>query len=257
MLLPQPAFPISLTLLSCCLFAPALFAQQVAFSPNDETIAIGGEYGEIQLVDSATAKLKFEMLHPGVPKLDPDQPLSAINWTASVWFSPDGKRLASSCGLTPVAIWDLETRKVIHTLQQASVGYNLAFSPDGSRLVGIGVEGKIGPTRIALWDTQTGKVLSTCTTDQIETKNSGKLFSTNGLKIAFTCQQAGKRFFYILDTVSGEQKLKLELSSYQHAYLSPDGLRSLVSDFSEEKHSYKIIDTLNGKSILTPPKQDR
>ena len=111
MLLPQPAFPIFLTLLSCCLFAPALFAQQVAFSPNDETIAIGGEYCDMQLVDSATAKPKFEMLHPGVPNLDPDQPLSAINWTASVWFSPDGKRLASSCGLAPVAIWDWERGK--------------------------------------------------------------------------------------------------------------------------------------------------
>ena len=89
----------------------------------------------------------------------------------SVAFSPDGKRLASSGGLSVAAppgsgevkVWDAQTGRELfackgHTAHVSSV----VFSPDGKRLAsgsGSAAGGKGGEVKV--WDAQTGQELLT------------------------------------------------------------------------------------------------
>ncbi len=67
--------------------------------------------------------------------------------TNSVGFSPDGKTLATACGNKLVRLWNVETRKLMHTFmghRRDIIGVN--YSPDGTTLV---CWGKYG---LHIWD---------------------------------------------------------------------------------------------------------
>ena len=67
--------------------------------------------------------------------------------TNSVGFSPDGKMLATACGNNLVRVWNVETRKLMHTFfghRKGTTGVH--FSSDGNTLAGWSEHG------IRIWD---------------------------------------------------------------------------------------------------------
>lgn len=150
---------IFVTCLTTCLVIPAAASEQIAFSLDGKQMAVGWGDGRIELRDGASGEVQSSFLHEGVP--DFGGAMSAVRWTPQFVFSPDGKILASACGYAPVILWDAERGQKIRALPGRSVGYDLTFSSDGSRIIGIGIDSKIGPLRLTLWDTVTGKAKKT------------------------------------------------------------------------------------------------
>jgi WD40 repeat protein len=131
----------------------------LAYSPDGGRLAIGYSDGAVQLRDASTGEVLRTL---NAPK---NAHKKAV---ASVVFSPDGTRLASSDGANDGAgagakIWDAATGKELLTI--TADGHrvlHLSFSPDGTRLAGL-VQGKTELARI--WDATTGKGVRTITGD--------------------------------------------------------------------------------------------
>jgi WD40 repeat protein len=116
-------------------------AQALAFSPDNKLLALGGEDGNIRLLDAASGKIIRNIkAHT--------QPILALA------FTPDGKTLASASKDQTVRLWDVQTGQQISQGKQPAPISGLAISPQGKLLVTGGKDGTI-----KLWDIQTGKQL--------------------------------------------------------------------------------------------------
>jgi WD40 repeat protein/serine/threonine protein kinase/tetratricopeptide (TPR) repeat protein len=97
----------------------------VAFSPDSGRLAVGGggpakTDGQVTVWDVAAARAV-------------GGPLKHARSVSLAAFSPDGGRLLTIAASEPARVWDLNTSKVLLTLEQA--GRQAAFSSDGRRLV--------------------------------------------------------------------------------------------------------------------------
>jgi WD40 repeat protein len=109
----------------------------LAFSPDGRCLASGDDR-VIHLWDPAQRRLISGRGNPQLTR-------------SSVAVSPDGRRLASSCGGASVQVWDTATGQVVLQPDAAEPPPFVAYSPDGTRLAGGGND-----NRIFLWDAQTG-----------------------------------------------------------------------------------------------------
>jgi WD40 repeat protein/tetratricopeptide (TPR) repeat protein len=100
--------------------------EDVAFSPDGETLALGSYEGTVQLWDVATGRL-LETLE------------GHSSGVSAVVFSPDGRTLASGSGDQTVRLWNVETRRELMQLDPGGIELGrvstLAFSPDGMQLL--------------------------------------------------------------------------------------------------------------------------
>jgi signal transduction histidine kinase len=90
----------------------------------------------------------------------PDPGAGTRMGVVNVSFSPDCKRLAARFADGAVAVWDLETRKLltaIHPLATNSILSDLAFSPDSQRIVFTDVE---DGSQLSVFEANTGRKLS-------------------------------------------------------------------------------------------------
>ena len=74
----------------------------------------------------------------------------------SITFSPDGDLLASKSRDGSLKIWDVNTKKLVHTINTSQRG-EIAFSPDGNLLASGGGIDKV----VNLWDPNSGELLRT------------------------------------------------------------------------------------------------
>jgi hypothetical protein len=128
-------------------------ANCLAFSPDGQLLAVGGNEGETTVWDLRKKKVIWSLN---------SNPLRV----SSVAFSPDGKMLAIGHGVeqashTPgeASVWDVKTRKrrAIIPMEAGQV-YAIQFSHDSRKLVVAGgVYDKLGEARV--WDVQSGEAL--------------------------------------------------------------------------------------------------
>ncbi len=123
----------------------------VAFNPVDGGLAFAEQGGAVHVWD-ATSGRETEVFVLK-PEAGPNLGLA---------FSPDGKNLAGAFGdwreeiPGHVKIWDLATRRLIHTLDgQIGACTSLAFSPDG-RFIAAGGGATHRRSSIKIWNSRTG-----------------------------------------------------------------------------------------------------
>ncbi|MFQ5858224.1 MAG: BTAD domain-containing putative transcriptional regulator, partial [Anaerolineae bacterium] len=113
----------------------------VAFSPDGQTLASGGDDGTIILWDVATGQPIGEPLaHTSQGE---DVPIVSRN--VKLAFSPDGSALASGGADGTIILWDVTTRQPMGQSLAGHVGEvnALAFSPDGQTLASGGADNTI------------------------------------------------------------------------------------------------------------------
>jgi RNA polymerase sigma factor (sigma-70 family) len=104
----------------------------LAFSPDGKMLASANGNGIVRLWDLAIGK---EILHVETAN-DVLGTMGRGRGTCTVVFSPDGKRLAtltSGMAVSVVRVWDLATRKEIHSIKGEGF-YCMALAPDGKTL---------------------------------------------------------------------------------------------------------------------------
>jgi len=172
----------------------------LAFSPCGQSLASGGEDGEVIMWDVQTGKAE-QLLHAVGADDEMRDPVTCLAYSA------DGARLACAVGLnggmeSSIYIWTAKGG-LIRTITQPHAGHVscLHFSPiDSSRLASIGTTSEAG---ICLWDLDSGdKIWS------IAGCCSFLTFSPDGLSIA-TAFQGGCAFFSTVDVESGTARLTL------------------------------------------------
>jgi WD40 repeat protein/serine/threonine protein kinase len=210
----------------------------VAFSPNGQLLATGGEDGTAKVWDARTGQELFTF-----------KGRAAVN---SVAFSPDGQRLSAASGGT-AQIWDARTGIELLTIGR-TIGpvWSVAFSPDGLRLatgsgdIAGGLEG-----RTQVWDASTGRELLT-----IQNHTGPVLsvaFSPDSMHLATGSQgRTGK----VWDSRTGHEILSFEVHTgpVWSVAFSPDGLRLATGSGDTTRDvdgSAQLWDASTGRELLT------
>ncbi|KAG8939641.1 hypothetical protein FRC03_006148 [Tulasnella sp. 419] len=218
----------------------------VAYSPDGETIATGGDDCRVIIWDSRTGS-QIHVLE------------GHSSWVWAVAFSPNGRLLVSGSADKSVRIWNSTTGILIHTLERHShsvravcfspLGHMIAsgsddrsvilwdsgtgsfirmlsghsddvlsiiFSPDGAQIVSSSEY-----SSIIIWDTETGAVISRLQGSESGSTVYSLAFSRDGTQLASTCKQDVILWNYESRTIS--RKLERSTGDVRCVAFSPGG----------------------------------
>ena len=106
----------------------------------------------LQALEKADTLEARNALHQALPALHLVRSIQAAEGPVlGVAYSPDGKLVADASYDHSIKIWEVETAKLLHTLQMDNPVYRVAFSPDGKLLATSSITQVIG------WDVATGQ----------------------------------------------------------------------------------------------------
>ncbi|HVF09682.1 MAG TPA: protein kinase [Abditibacteriaceae bacterium] len=109
----------------------------VAFSPAGDVLA-SAKWEEVALWSPHEGKL-LRLLH------------GHRLWVSSLAFAPDGVVLASASAENTIKLWEVETGKLLRTLEALHAATAVAYSPDGLWLASGGAD-----KAVRIWNTRTG-----------------------------------------------------------------------------------------------------
>ena len=214
----------------------------LAFSPDGKTFASGHRDSILRLWDAETGR-KLSTLSEHKRGL-----------LRGLAFSPDGKTLASS-SVDSIILYTLQQKDKPHSRNMSYVPFpeNLAFSPDGTTLIGIGYLGRetIGKKRfVHKWDVVTGRLLMstpTAHTDQL----MALAVSPDGSTI-LTGSWDGT--IQAWDTASGKHSMFIKGHAVGNTLqFSPDG-QTIISVTSQKQ--IQFWDTTTGAQISAPDRKE-
>jgi len=131
------------------------FVCVMAFAPDGHTIATG-HWNNITLWDVKTGT-KLALLMSPQRKVDPDRYYRDGRYLGAVAVSPDGKLIAAGSDDGELQVWNVASRKLLHTISLSWAGVTaVAFSPDSNLIA----TGSYHDGTLRLVDTATGKLLS-------------------------------------------------------------------------------------------------
>ena len=140
--------------------------QAIALSPDDETLATGGDDGYLRLWQVDTGKLLWR------------SELPHTDWIRSIAFSPDGKNIATGSEDFEIKIWDSARGRYLNTLSgHDGRVWAVVFDPDGEYLFS-----GSGDQRLKTWDVQTGNCLKTIEGYTLKVRSVA--FSPDGKQLA-------------------------------------------------------------------------
>jgi WD40 repeat protein len=119
----------------------------IAFSPLGDRIATASDDGTVRIWDATTGAELTMLKGKGMQ--------STVAWSA------DGKYVAAGGQDLTVRVWEVASKKLVHVLEGHNFWVaNVAFTPDGTRLLSIGANwNQDAGEGIRVWDMATGKRL--------------------------------------------------------------------------------------------------
>ena len=242
----------------------------ISTSPQGNLVATAVDGGRIEIRSLSSSKEMIVLQHKGVPAIE-ERRRSAVSWMPSFVFSPDGSVLASKCAWLPVTLWNVQTGRMLWELPNAGVGYELRFSPDGSRLIGSGLVDKAGLQRLSLWNVTTGDLLRELTVDtplanEHWDRNSIRpQFAKSGPMLVIDLINKKDRSLRVWDTANNEPAFAVKIDRHLPTdwVISTDGKFLLMREYSGAEHDvirHRIFELGSGTIIKdwapAPPAHD-
>ena len=197
----------------------------LALSPDGNVVAIGGTYGGAPyLMDAESGKLSKRL---DGHRCD----------VTSVAFSANGKLLASASCDQKVKLWDVESKKLLRTIENAGDFFSVALSPDAKL-----VAGGTRDATIKIWDTESGALLRTVKNDV----NPIALLAFTPDANTLISESADVVF---IDVANGSvvRRLNVEGSVMNAMALSPDGTRLATGGYQD--HVVRVWDVASGREL--------
>ncbi len=222
----------------------------LALSPDETLLAIGGRIGPAELRDARTGELLLTMDN------DSERVFSDFSpGVYSVDFSPDGTRLATAGADGIARIWDIASGETLLAINAhdpeavtGGVVYGAAairFSPDGTQFVTVGSDGLV-----RIWDAETGAELLTFLGNEdglrsVTYSPDGTLLATgsNGETATLWDAETGEELF----SLPGHP---VRVSSVA---FNPDASLLATAAFGG---TVKVWDVTNGEELYTLPSQN-
>jgi WD40 repeat protein len=161
----------------------------------------------------------------------------------AVAFSPDGRRLLSGAADGAVYLWDLKTRKPIHSLEghDGRGVLGVAFSHDGKRVLSCG-----GDKVIRLWNPDSGKPDGQ-PLEGHRAAVTAATFSPDGTRLASASEDGSIRIWDLKTRTTAREIRAAEKAGVRSLAWSPDGRRLLSGS---EDGGLRLWDSQTGEKLF-------
>ena len=221
-----------------------------ATTPDDKTLFVGTENGELHLYNLETKELIVTLLGHE----------EAIY---SIAVSPNGEQLLSGANDGTAILWDLESGEIVHELTgHNGVVENIEFFADGTRAI-IGADPFVVPANLTIWDLENGHIISrfgaTLEGNREGVRGLALLPGEELALVGLGSQNVTNPYPLVFwDIVNEEVVEKLNISETSSIFdvdISPDGNLALLASSTEiiylmDLESREVIQTLQGHTEI-------